>query len=95
MTRTYLVECYWPGISETRLADAVARVAVERDDSEHVRWLDSIFVPQEEAVLCLFRGATTAAIDRTCTAAGLPAERIVECVRIATNDIANNEEGIT
>jgi hypothetical protein len=86
MTRTYLVECYWPGVSEARLADAVARLAVGLDDSEHVRWLDSILVPVDETVLWLFRGATAAAVHNTAHQAGLSAERIVECVQIATNE---------
>jgi hypothetical protein len=85
MTRTYLVECYWPGISEAQLANAVAPLAVEAGDGKHVQWLDSILIPVDETVLCVFRGATAAAIDHVCTATGLPAERIVECIQIATN----------
>ena len=86
MTRTYLVECYWPGVSETRLADAIARLAVEPDGSERVRWLDSILIPADETVLCLCRGATAAAIRGAADQARLPAERVVECIQIASND---------
>jgi len=86
MTRTYLVECYWPGVTETRLAETIARLAVEPDGSERVRWLDSILVPADETVLCVFRGATAAAIRQAADEARLPAERVVECIQIATND---------
>jgi len=85
MTRMYLVECYWPGVSETRLADAIARVAVEPGSGDGVRWLDSILVPADETVLSVFGGATAAVIGQAAGQARLPAERVVECIQIAGN----------
>jgi len=86
MTRTYLVECYRPGVSETCLADAIARLAVEPGSGDGVWWLDSILVPADETVLCLFRGATAAVIRQAAGQARLPAERVVECIQIATTN---------
>ena len=85
MTRTYLVECYWPGVSQTRLADTITRLAGEPGRSDGVRWLDSILVPADETVLCVFHGATAAAIRQAADQARLPAERVVECIQIAGN----------
>jgi hypothetical protein len=85
MTRTYLVECYWPGVTEARLTEAVARFTVE-PDSKHASWLDSILIPVDETVLYLVRGATAAVVHNSAHQAGLPAARIVECIQIATND---------
>jgi len=85
MTRTYLVECYWPGVSQTRLADTITRLAGEPGRSDGVRWLDSILVPADETVLCVFHGATAGAIRRAADQARLPAERVVPCIQIAAN----------
>lgn len=76
--RTYLVECYWPGVSETKLAEAVERAAGETA----ARCVESILIPADEIVLCLFEARSAGAVRDATRRARLPSERIVESVRI-------------
>ena len=81
--RTYLVECYWPAVTEREHAAAAgrARTAAEdaRREGDQLEFLGSILIPAEETVFCLFAGReedVRAASQR----AGLPFERILESV---------------
>jgi len=75
---TYLVECYWPGVSERELAERVAHVS-----GAEVTHLDSILVRDDEIVLCVFEGPSADAVRDATQRAGLPLERVVESVRVA------------
>lgn len=82
MTQAYLVECFWPGVSEDRVARAVRRLSWQDDDA--VTWVESILVPDDEIVLCIFEGGSVSAVRASASRAGLPAERIVSCVQVPT-----------
>jgi Protein of unknown function (DUF4242) len=75
---TYLAECFWPGVTEAKLAAAAERVA----DDRSVTCQQLIFIPADEIVLCLFQAPSEAAINEAARRAGLPSERIVESIRI-------------
>jgi hypothetical protein len=59
--RTYLVECYWPGVDERKVASAVARAqsaALQlRREGNEIEFLGSILIHADETVFLLFRGA--------------------------------------
>jgi Protein of unknown function (DUF4242) len=85
MTRTYFVECYWPGVDATRLAATVERLAAENGREGSVRWLDSTLVTVDEIVLSVFEAPSAAAVRGATERAGLRQERIVECVRVGSD----------
>lgn len=82
---SFLVECYWPGVSAVELA-AVAGRAQEaacelRRQGHELRFLSSVLIPTDETVFCFFEGDESdvrLASDR----AGVPYERVLESVRI-------------
>jgi len=74
---TYFVECYWPGVSEMQLAAALDRLG-----GDSVRPLDTILVPADEIVLCVLAGRSETEIRAAVGRAGLPSERVVECVQV-------------
>jgi hypothetical protein len=90
---TYLVECYWPGVDAQLLADAVERLAgSQQTRSDTVAWISSILVPEDEIVLCLAGGSSAEAVRTSARRAGLPAERIVECVYVAPHAFQDEEQ---
>jgi Nickel responsive protein SCO4226-like len=84
MTQAYLVECFWPGVSEGRVAKAVRQLEAVDTGEDGVTWVDSILVPDDEIVLCVFEGRSMEAVRASADRAGLPAERIVACVQVPT-----------
>jgi hypothetical protein len=85
VSRAYLVECYWPGVNEDKLATAAQRVqeaAIELGSSGHdLEFLGSILVPADETVFCLFEGRE-ADVRAASERAGMPFERVLESLRI-------------
>jgi hypothetical protein len=86
-TRTYLVECYWPGVSEGKVLAAVRRARSAASELRRqggtVEFLGSILVPVDETVFCLFDGIE-ADVRTASVRAGVPFERVLESLRIDT-----------
>jgi uncharacterized protein DUF4242 len=84
MRRTYLVECYWPGVTEQALNDARQRAEVAagelRSAGRDVTLLCSVLVPSDEVAFCLFAGESRDGVEEASRRAELPFERVTECV---------------
>jgi hypothetical protein len=83
---TYLVECFWPGVSQEQLvlAGAQARQAALQlsADGAAVRYLGAILVPADEVVFYLFESASAEFVRAANERAAIPFERIVESVQL-------------
>jgi hypothetical protein len=83
--RGYLVECYWPGVSEEALVGASRRAseaaAELRRDGGDVDFLSSVLVLVDETVFCLFQGRE-ADVRAASSRAGMPFERVLESLRV-------------
>jgi len=81
----YLVECYWPGVTEQKLAEAVARARAAagelRRHGRELQFLYSILVPADETVFCFFDGAEED-VRAASLQAGVRFERVLESRRI-------------
>ena len=81
--RGYLVECYWPGVTEQAVADAAHRAvqaaAEIRRQGHDVDFLTAILVPADETNL-LLRRRPEAAMRTASDRAGIPVERVLESV---------------
>jgi len=83
--RLYLVECYWPGVTEQKLTEAAARARAAagelRRHGRELQFLCSILVLADETVFCFFDGAEedvrTASLQ-----AGVRFERVLESRRV-------------
>jgi hypothetical protein len=86
MVRMYTAECYWPGVTETKLREAGARAAQAAEAVSRtgalVRYLGSVLFPDDEVVLFEFDGPSAEAVQQASERAELTVERIVESVRI-------------
>jgi hypothetical protein len=83
--RSYLVECYWPGVGERKLGEALRRMraamADVRRQGRQVDLVGTILVPTDETVFCVFDGLEED-VRSVSTQAGVPFERVLESVRI-------------
>src|SRR5437660_11595133 len=93
--KSYLVECYWPGVSEEKLALASQRVRKAayglRRHGRELRFRGSILVPADETVFCLFDGVD-ADVRAVSEEAGMPLERMLEQLTIQGRP-RNDESG--
>jgi hypothetical protein len=80
--KSYLVELHLPAGDPTDLAAAGerARTAAEQLTREGtaVRWVRSVYLPEEETCLLVFEARTPDAVDQAGRRARLTYERIVE-----------------
>jgi hypothetical protein len=87
--KSYLVECYWPGVSVEKLVDALRRIRETQSRLQghgaDVELLGSILVPVDETVFCLFDGreADVRAVNEQ---AGFLFERVLESLRIDSKE---------
>jgi len=78
--RSYLVECYWPGVNERLLLEAADRTRQAGLDLD-VEFLGAILVPEDETVFGLFEGRE-AGVRAASARGGLPFERVLEALRM-------------
>ncbi len=87
-TELYLVERYWPGVTERELRAAVSRVGRALADLARrgisVRYLKSTLVPGEESVLCLFEGSSADDVAEANRRAGVQFDRISPVIDVCT-----------
>jgi hypothetical protein len=88
-TATFVVECYWPDITEERVREILSRVArswVSGDPVESVRSLGCILMPSDGMVLFLFRGPSEDLVRERSARAEVPFDRIVESIQIGVDE---------
>jgi hypothetical protein len=82
--RTFLVECYLPGVAESDVAAASerARRAAEELHSggQDVAYLGALFVAADEAVFHQFRALNAGLVVEASLMASLQFERVVESI---------------
>jgi hypothetical protein len=82
--KTYLVEHYWPGVTESRFGAAAESLRVAADgiaaDGGGLRFLHSTLVPEDEAAFCVFEAASRSLVEQTYARAGVRFERILDAV---------------
>jgi hypothetical protein len=90
VNHTYLVECYWPGVTESALNDAGQRAGAAarqlRAAGHQVRFLGSLLVPGDEVAFCRFISDSLADVEQASTTAELPFSRVLDCVELPAND---------
>jgi hypothetical protein len=82
--KTFLVEHYWPGVTESRFTAAAESLRDAADaiaaDGGAVRYLHSTLVPEDEAAYCVFEAASRSLVELAYARAGVPFERILDAV---------------
>jgi Protein of unknown function (DUF4242) len=84
VSATYLVECYWPGLTReiVEAVDARARAQAAEQVPPAIRYLGSVLVPGDEVVFFEFEASSPEEVARASADAGIPFDRVVESVRV-------------
>jgi hypothetical protein len=81
-----MAECFWPGVSEEKVADVGARLReasrAASANAGFARYVGSILVPTDEIALILLDATSIDAAEELATQAAIPSERILEIVRL-------------
>ena len=84
--RTFLVECYLPGIDERGVEDAAARALRSTGElirrGDRIAYLGATLVPADEVVFHTFSAPDAAIVEAVSRNAGLAFERVVESTRV-------------
>lgn len=92
--RTFLVECYLPGVAERDVAAAserARRVAQElRSGGRDVAYLGALFVAADEAVFHQFRAPDVGIVVEAARGADLAFERVVESIGVGGDGVASS-----
>ena len=79
--QSYLVECYWPGVTESRVMVTARRARQAAEElSEHGReitYRSAFLVPDDEVAFCLFDASSPAVVEEACRRADIPFDRIL------------------
>jgi hypothetical protein len=79
---TFMAECFWPGVSEPKVAEVGARLRqaslAASSTNGLPRYLASILVPTDEIALVLLEASSIDAATELAGQAAIPSERILE-----------------
>lgn len=81
---TFLVEHYWPGVTAEEFGGAANRVRTSAEqlatEGEHIRYLHSTLVPEDEAAFCVFEAVSESLVEEAYRRAGVRFERLLAAV---------------
>ncbi len=90
MATEFLAELYLPRLRAGELDDAAARAraaaAAMRRDGTPVRYVRSLFVPEDETCFFLFEAPSAEAVAEASRRAGIAVERVVEAVQVGQDE---------
>jgi hypothetical protein len=78
---SYVVECFWPGVTPAAHEDASRRLQTAAAQLEPE--LGSLLVAEDEVVFLQFEAADPDVCRRVATLAGIDYERVVKTVRLS------------
>jgi hypothetical protein len=90
-TRTFVVECYWPEITEDQIRETLTQVApatVAGDPGGRVESVGCILIPSDGMALFVFRGGSEDLVRERSADSDVPFDRIVESIQIGFTEPA-------
>jgi len=83
---TFLVECYWPGVTVEVFTEAAQRVRASVEDlraqGEPIAEGVSTLVPEDEAAYWMLEAPSAGLVELAFTRAGVPFERILAAIEV-------------
>lgn len=95
LNRTYLLECYKPGLERAEVEFAIdrARAAAAnlRDEGREVEHVGAILVPEDEVVFHVFAAESADAVREASVLASVEYERVVESVAVGQLELRRKQ----
>jgi hypothetical protein len=89
VTRSYVVESYWPDQGETALKAVAARVTAGAQDARAagrlVEFLGGLLIPGDEVCFWRFAAESPAGVEEATARAGLAINRVMECIEFVAD----------
>ena len=82
--RSYLAECFWPGVTPAHLEELDARASRITTDADAVRYLGSMLTQEDEVVFCFFEAASASVVEQAARRAQIPFARVIESTGLPT-----------
>jgi hypothetical protein len=83
----YTAKCYWPGVTSTDLARIASQAETLSSSGGHeVAYLGSLWLIDDDLVLCLFEGPSPALVGRATEQTGIPWERLMASAWVAPGE---------
>jgi hypothetical protein len=86
---TFIVECYWPGITHAQARHALCSTGGTENATAtraRARPLGCILVPSDGMAIFLFQSPSFAEVGEAAERAELPFDRIVESIQVSVNE---------
>lgn len=95
LSRTYLLECYEPGLERAEVESAtdraLAAAAKLREEGRKVEYVGAILVPEDEVVFHIFAAESEAAVREAGVRASVEYERVVESVAVGQLELRRKQ----
>lgn len=93
--RTYLVECYSPGVDrqdvESAAERALAASAELKNEGRSVEYVGAILVPEDEVVFHVFASECVGTVREASVRASVEYERVVESITVGQLQLRRKE----
>jgi hypothetical protein len=94
---TFLVEHYWPGVTDASFVEAAARVRAGAEElaaeGRSIRFLHSTLIPEEESAFCVFAARSRADVVDAYDRAGEAFDRVLDAVESRPPVAGSNDHG--
>lgn len=95
LSRTYLLECYKPGLERAEVESVSDRVlaaaAKLREEGRRVEYVGAILVPEDEVVFHVFAAESADAVREASVRASVEYERVVESVAVGQLELRTKQ----
>ncbi len=95
LSRTYLLECYKPGLEraevESVIDRALAAAANLREEGRKVEYVGAILVPEDEVVFHVFAAESADTVREASVRASVEYERVVESVAVGPLELRRKQ----
>ena len=82
--RSFLAECFWPGVTTAQLEELDTRASRITAANTAVRYLGSMLTQEDEVVFCFFEGSSASAVEQAARRAEVPFARVLESTELPT-----------